>query len=242
MFAVPTRRLLVYAAAGVAVLIVGLVGIACLRKDSGAVKEDVVAGKEGLVVRPVSSNPTQAADDASALQAASSTCLSSTSTSVPTKIYVQVAGAVRRPGVYQLPAQARVFEAIMAAGGFTEEADQDAVAQAAPLCDGCRVLVPRKGTLVQDSLRGPELSSAGVSSVESADSTGRASPESGSRVSLNRATAAELETLPGIGPSLAERIVKYREANGAFQSVEELLNVPGIGPAKLEQVRPYVGL
>jgi len=239
MFAIPARRLLVYVVAGLAVLVVGLVSLACLRSDSISASEGAPSPEDGLVVWSSRVDANDSTNDTPPPSAYMASTASSTSSSAPAMIYVQVAGAVRRPGVYQLSAQARVFEAIRAAGGFAEEADQDAVAQAALLTDGCRVFVPYKGAAVQQGFQGPELSSAGMTAVSSAG-TARAAASSRSRVSLNEATAAELEALPGVGPALAERIVTYRETNGPFQSVDELINVPGIGPTKLEQLRPYV--
>jgi competence protein ComEA len=149
---------------------------------------------------------------------------------------VQVAGAVRDPGVYQLASGTRVFQAVVAAGGFIEEADEDAVALAAELWDGCRVYVPRFGEAVNHEAQGPVESSEGLSGGSNAGGG------STSLVSLNRASAEELDTLPGIGPALAQQIIAYRETLGPFTSIDQLTDVPGIGPSKLEQVRPLVRL
>jgi competence protein ComEA len=149
---------------------------------------------------------------------------------------VQVAGAVHVPGVYQLAGESRVFEAVAAAGGFTEEADQQAVALAAVLTDGCRVYVPKVGETMTGAVVGPADSSAGVTG----GATGSGS--AGGLVSLNRGTAAELDSLPGIGPSLAQQIISYRESQGPFTSIDQLTDVPGIGPSKMEQLRSLVAL
>jgi competence protein ComEA len=160
----------------------------------------------------------------------------SSTTTEPPPIWVQVAGAVRDPGVYQLTAGTRVFQAVVAAGGFTEEADEDAVALAAELWDGCRVYVPSFGEAADREAQGPVDSSEGLSggSGSGSGSTGL--------VSLNQASAEELDTLPGIGPALAQQIIAYRETLGPFTSIDQLTEVPGIGPSKLEQVRPLVRL
>jgi competence protein ComEA len=149
---------------------------------------------------------------------------------------VQVAGAVRMPGVYHLMAGSRVFEAVAAAGGFVDEADQQAVALAAQLSDGCRVYVPKMGETVSGAVVTPAQSFAGVTG----GATGGGA--SGGLVSLNSATAEQLDSLPGIGPSLAQQIIAYRQSKGPFTSIDQLADVPGIGAAKLEQLRPLVVL
>ena len=129
-------------------------------------------------------------------------------------IDVHVAGMVVSPGVVQVPAGSIVADAIAAAGGMRLGAMTEAINLAAPLRSGDQVVVP------------------GGSSGDVAVDDGR--------VSLNRATAAELEALPGVGPVLAERIVAFREENGSFDTVEDLLSVPGIGESKLAALRDLV--
>lgn len=133
-------------------------------------------------------------------------------------IQVHVAGWVVSPGVVTLPDGALVADAVRAAGGLRLGARGDALNLAAPVTDGQQIVVP-----------GPDHSPGEVSG---SGATGL--------VSLNRATAADLETLPGVGPVLASRIVSYREENGPFQQVEDLLGVPGIGEAKLASIRDLV--
>jgi len=130
-------------------------------------------------------------------------------------ITVHVAGAVRSPGVVQVAADCRVGDALAAAGGVLPEADLARVNLAAPLADGQQVLVPAI------SAEGDAVAGDG-------------------RVHLNVAGAEELESLPGVGPVLAERIVAYREEHGPFTAVEDLLEVPGIGEAKLAALREAV--
>jgi len=142
---------------------------------------------------------------------------------------VQVAGEVRRPGVYRVASDARVFEAVLEAGGFTEQADQQAVPLAARVSDGCKVVVPKVGAAA-----GPVVSSDPLG--------GSATGSTAGVVSLNSATLQQLDSLPGIGPALAQQIIAYREANGPFTSVDQLTDVPGIGPSKFAQLRPLVGL
>lgn len=147
-------------------------------------------------------------------------------------VVVQAAGAVARPGVYQLPAGARVADVIAAAGGVTADADPAAVLLAAMVADGERVYVPRVGE-VPPAPVGP--AGAGGSAANGAAESEPAGP-----VNLNAATEAELDSLPGVGPATAAAIVAHRETAGPFASVDQLLDVRGIGPAKLEALRPLV--
>ncbi|HEY8341412.1 MAG TPA: ComEA family DNA-binding protein [Calditerricola sp.] len=138
-------------------------------------------------------------------------------------VIVDVKGAVNRPGVVMLPEGSRVQDAVRAAGGLAPNADVERVNLAAPLADGMAVVIPRRGEN-PPSVGDPVLAGAAQ----------------GEKVDLNRATAAELDALPGLGPSKAAAIVKYREEKGPFRAVEDLLDVPGIGPALLEQLRDHV--
>ncbi len=149
--------------------------------------------------------------------------------SEPVEIVVHVAGEVALPGVYPLRAGARVVDALAAAGGPTGDADTDAVNLAEVLHDGDRVVVPSAADEVL-VLPGVSGSGSGGASVSSP-----AGP-----LDLNRADAASLDGLPGIGPSTAAAIVAYRDEHGPFSSVDALADVRGIGPAKLEALRGLV--
>lgn len=151
--------------------------------------------------------------------ATSDTSLPSAATDVPRQeISAHVAGWVRSPGVVSLPPGAIVADAVAAAGGLLPEAATEALNLAAPVNEGEQILVP-----------GPE------------SAPGQMSPEGGDElISLNQGTVSDLETLPGVGPVLAERIVVFREENGRFETVDDLLEVPGIGEAKLASLRDLV--
>lgn len=127
------------------------------------------------------------------------------------KIYVHVVGEVDTPGIYELESGARLMDAIFAAGGLAESADQASVNLARELTDGEQVVVFKSGE--------NPIAAGGSSGAKT-------------QISLNRASQAELEDLPGVGPALAGRIVDWRSANGGFKSKEDLLNISGIG-AKL---------
>jgi len=136
----------------------------------------------------------------------------------PAPLRVYVSGAVQRPDVYELPPGSIVKDALLVAGGASKEADLDRINLAATLADGQQIYVPHQGE--QDLPVQPPA----------AESTG------GTRININTASAEALETLPGIGPTLAQRIVAYRQANGPFAAVQDIMAVSGIGPAVFAQI------
>jgi competence protein ComEA len=144
---------------------------------------------------------------------------------------VHVAGAVAVPGVHTLGPGARVHDAVTAAGGPRSDADLDRLNLAGPLADGARIHVPAVGEAVPPLWEGAPGSTA---------PTGLGSPSAPGGVSLSQASASELETLPGVGPSTAAAIIAHRTANGPFATVDDLADVRGIGPAKLEAIRGLV--
>ena len=154
-------------------------------------------------------------------------------TATPAPIIVFVSGAVARPGIYGLEAEARVADALAAAGGLTSEANAALVNQAERVWDGVQVHVPSQTTA---SVAAPEpptgvSGSAAVNTPPLLSNAG-----TGGLININTATTAELESLPGIGPSKAAAIV----ANRPFSSIDDLERVPGIGARTLEQLRPLV--
>lgn len=145
-------------------------------------------------------------------------------------ILVHVAGAVRRPGLYEMAAGARIADAIDLARGPRPVADLDAMNLAEPLADGQKIDVPRRGEDIE--VAAPTV--PGVAPSPGATATGE--------VNLNSADQVTLETIPGIGPVTAQAIIAYRTEIGQFESIDQLLEVSGIGPATLESMRPYVTL
>jgi competence protein ComEA len=138
---------------------------------------------------------------------------------VATVIYVHVLGQVATPGLYELPDGARAVDAVAAAGGFTEQADAAGVNLARFVSDGEQIVVPAIGE-------------AGSGAVPGMTGDGR--------VNLNTADAAALDTLPGVGPATAAKILAWRDEHGRFESVDDLLDVGGIGEAKLDAIRDLV--
>lgn len=140
----------------------------------------------------------------------------------PKLLVVDVVGAVRRPGLVRLAEGSRVADAIARAGGLRRGAERAGVNFAAPVSDGQQVVVPQRGAAV----------AAGAGAGSAAASTGP--------VSLSSATAEQLDTLPGVGPVTAEKIVAYRQQHGAFRSVDELDAISGIGPSRIANLRGLV--
>ena len=141
--------------------------------------------------------------------------------SEPPRLFVNVVGAVRRPGLYRLKDGSRVADAVIRAGGPTPKAQIELLNLAARIADGEQIVVPRRG-----------LANPGAAASGGAVSTGP--------VHLNSATLEQLDGLPGIGPVTAQKILDYRQQHGAFGSVDELDAISGIGPARLEQLRGLV--
>jgi competence protein ComEA len=164
------------------------------------------------------------------------------------QLHVYVCGAVRKAGVYTLPAGARVVDAIAQAGGSLQNADLEQLNLAEPLADAMKVDVPVKGQQLAAPVGFADSAASAVSQNSSSRHTGRhRSSRSGSHklsvgqtININTATEAELAQLPGVGPSLARRIVEYRTANGPFQLPDDLQNVSGIGASKFAKMEPYI--
>ena len=171
-------------------------------------------------------------------------------------VRVHVAGAVNNPGVYTLPAQGRAVDAIAAASGAAADADLDRVNLAGALSDGVQIYVPHRGETAAPAQIQPNGGTANAGQGNAANGaaqnnaaqpqpartlTASGSAQKGSTpVNINTATAEELQSLPRIGPAMAQRIIAWREAHGGFRSVDELDAVPGIGPSMLENLRPLV--
>ena len=141
-------------------------------------------------------------------------------------VRIHVSGAVRQPAVYKLPPGSIVQDAVDAAGGPASDADLERINLAVELRDQQQVYVPRKGEAAPPPpVSGSEPGSAGPTEA---------------LINVNTATAAELEALPRIGPTMAQRIIEYREANGPFVAIEDIQNVPGIGPATFEGLKDLI--
>ena len=142
------------------------------------------------------------------------------------EMVVYISGAVYKPGVFELSANARVFDAVVMAGGLTPDADVAKINMAQRLKDGMHIHVETRSSLQEQGVGEIKRS---VSKIKS-----------GSKININTADKSQLDTLPGVGPALAERIVEYRQTNGGFNDIEELKKVSGFGPSKFEKVKDKV--
>ncbi len=172
------------------------------------------------------------------------------------ELKVHVVGLVAKPGLYSMPVGSRVQDAIDKAGGPLKEADLEMLNLAQKLEDGVQLRVAAKGNepvkieglpegsfgLVGPMSTVPAPSGRTAPSTRSSSSSSKAAKPAARSISLNTATASELDRLPGVGPATAAKILEYRREHGGFSSVDELLAVRGIGPKKLADIKPFVRL
>jgi len=147
------------------------------------------------------------------------------------RIFVHVAGAVENPGVYSFDSGARVNDAVNAAVPLPE-ADLDSLNLAAPLKDGEKIIVGERDLFKESEWE--------ISGAQDQKGTGALSEGSSDKININQATLEELDSLPGIGPAYGERIIEYREKNGGFKSIEEIMDVQGIGPKTFEKIKDQI--
>ncbi len=148
----------------------------------------------------------------------------------PSTVVVDVDGAVVSPGVYELDPDARVNDALAAAGGLAADADASGLNRAAPLSDGEKIYVPRQG-------EEPPQQAAPADTAQAGAATGS---EAGALININTATLEELDALPGVGPATAQAIIDDRTQNGAFSTVEDIMRVSGIGEKKFEKMKSAI--
>ena len=200
----------------------------------------VIAAASGLAMASFNSHSSgvsfERSDEASASDVrgsgdASPDDESSAKSSSAAEVYVDVDGAVVRPGVYRLKEGARVSQALDAAGGLTVEADVTGLNRASKITDGQKIYVPTVGE---------QQAAAAVGGAESSAATTPGAGSSSGLVNINTASAAELQTLSGIGPSMAQSIIDERTKNGAFASVDDLMRVSGIGEKKLAKIKDCI--
>ena len=153
-------------------------------------------------------------------------------TATPSMIRVYVNGAVRQTAVYELPPHSLVQQAIEAAGGFNEEANTAVINLAQPLSDGAQVYVPTQGEEISPLVTLNQTTETSSNRSETINVAGL--------ININTATKAELETLPGIGPSTAQNILDHRDANGPFQTLENIMDVSGIGDGRFNQIKDLI--
>lgn len=155
------------------------------------------------------------------------------------QIYVDIGGAVKEPKLAVLPGGSRVEDAILQAGGTTEEADLTTINRAAVLSDGDKIYIPKKGEAVPQTASGGSTQNAAAGSGTGAQ--GSTSQETGAgssgRININTADLTQLQQITGVGPVTAQKIIDYRNANGNFSAIEDLKNVSGIGEKTFEKMK-----
>ena len=147
-------------------------------------------------------------------------------TATPGPMQIYITGEVIHPAVYELPTGTIIQDAVLAAGGFSEAANSEVINLALPLSDGMHIHVP-------DSESEPAVTS-GNAGVVTSETPG------GGPININTATLEELDSLPGIGPGIGQRIIEYRQEVGLFAAIEDIMDVSGIGPAKFEQMKDLI--
>lgn len=219
----------------VAALILTVSGFTLLQSGSGGFSlQKANASEAGLSSAPVSGSQEGVDDRGPDEQDADDAEADSTASSAQDVACVHVSGAVCEPGVYRLAAGSRVDDAVKAAGGFSDGACAEAINLARVVCDGEQILVPTTEQVEQqaDASYASGFSDASGGLVSASTDSGK--------VNINTADISTLDTLPGIGPATAERIVADRESNGLFSSIEDLKRVSGIGEKKYAQLADLV--
>ena len=159
--------------------------------------------------------------------------------SITTKIVVYVTGEVKEPGIYELEENSRIKDAIEEAGGLKETADITDINLATILEDEDKITIPSKEEINQNNSQSKTTEKSQNKTSTTTDFTTK---NQNSKVNINTATQTELETLPGIGPSIAGKIVSYRKENGKFKSIEEIKKVSGIGESKYKKIKELIKL
>lgn len=154
-------------------------------------------------------------------------------------IYVDIGGEVNAPGVYELSEGTRLFQLIEKAGGLTDDADIDVINRAETVYDGQKILIASTEETMNSAEKAASNAATEIGGGIAADSNSAYS-SGDSKVNINTAGSVDLQTIPGIGPSKAERIIEYRSSNGYFKSIEDIKNISGIGDKTFDNIKKYI--
>lgn len=155
-------------------------------------------------------------------------------------IVIYITGEIKKEGIYELPENSRIADAIEKAGGINEQADLTQINLAYKLQDGMRIYIPKKAELNQENNIKTEDKTETI--ITKGDTKETENTQTNKKININKATQAELETLPGIGTSTAEKIIKYRTENGNFKKKEDIMNVSGIGENKYQKIKDLINV
>ncbi|MGK2350318.1 helix-hairpin-helix domain-containing protein [Cutibacterium sp. V947] len=222
------------------VLVLSVVAVGLLRSKP----TEVPAG--AVVVSTVPEGATLPGATSSDAETPEAAPVSASSGPLPTpseaqSVQVHVAGRVTHPGVYTVPSDARVADAVEAAGGMASGAHPGRLNLAAPVCDGCQIWIPARG---DGTVTPPGQTGSAIAAQEAGPSgTGGAAggtSAAGATINLNTASQGELESIDGVGPVMAGRIMAWRQEHGRFTSVDQLREISGVGPKTFEKIKPHV--
>ncbi|MDR3296007.1 MAG: helix-hairpin-helix domain-containing protein [Clostridiales Family XIII bacterium] len=207
------------------------------QKTAGAADEIIITGADGTAYAETDGAPAEPPPESDAPPQEAEEVRT---------IVVDVAGAVNGPAVLILPEGSRVYEAIALAGGLTAQAEMQNINQATPLKDGDRLYIPAKGEApVSASAASAPAANAGIAGNNGTGITNADSPVNDAAealVNLNTADSAALQKLSGVGPATAEKIIDYRNQNGSFKTIEDLMNVSGIGSKTFEKLKDKISV
>lgn len=215
-----------------------IIGLCAIGLSISHFRNNLIAASGGVVVKEPGQEAQVVATDSDPMQGSNNDY---------GKVVFQVAGCVNSPGVYSLPAGKRVMDAVATAGGTKRNADLQAINLAAKIEDGSRIYVPTISEA--KTIAAPGVSPVSPASQSTSNySKPQASPgekfknPGDGTVNINTADLTQLQQLPGVGPSTAQKIVEYRKQIGKFSAKEQLMDVKGIGPKKMEKMAPFITL
>lgn len=211
------------------VIILGLAMFLCAGCKSKETSSELTEITEDMSVQEEQTDGTESRQEESESNTEKDNSAKDGKSSADAEIFVHVCGAVVNPGVYNLPADSRLYEAVLAAGGLKEEAEDTSLNQASLVEDGQQIYVPTKEEVEKGTFGG----AAGEDPVEGSKS-------SDGKININTADKAQLMTLPGIGESKAAAIISYREKHGNFRSAEELMEINGIKEGVFQKIRDMI--
>lgn len=226
------QKIIIGVGISIIVVIIGIYGYSMLQQGENW-EEDLILGEENLM------NKIEDKEQQNTVENQNNE--DTQNTTITEQIVIHITGAVQKTGILVLPEGARIADAIDAAGGSLDTADLDEVNLAYVLQDGQKIYIPKQEDKIKLENKAYITSESGNNVIVQTINTDKDLKNGGNRkVNINTATQNELENLPGIGSSIASRIIEYREQNGRFNKIEDLQNVKGIGDAKFGNIKDQI--